>query len=98
MEFIQSKDNKTIKRIVSLGQRKNRNKHGEYIVEGIRSIRDISSNGVIKTIVIRESKCKDNNIEALLALDSMQSIPTYIAQDPIFDKIDNTVRYYCHSS
>ena len=91
MEFIQSKDNKTIKRIVSLGQRKNRNKHGEYIVEGIRSIRDISSNGVIKTIVIRESKCKDNNIEALLALDSMQSIPTYIAQDPIFDKIDNTV-------
>ena len=26
MEFIQSKDNKTIKRIVSLGQRKNRSK------------------------------------------------------------------------
>jgi hypothetical protein len=52
MEFIQSKDNKTIKRIVSLGQRKNRSKCGEYIVEGIRSIRDISTMGVIKTIVI----------------------------------------------
>ena len=91
MEFIQSKDNKTIKRIVSLGQRKNRNKHGEYIVEGIRSIRDILSNGVVNTIVIRESKCKDKNIEDLLSLDAIQSIPTYIAQDPIFDKIDNTV-------
>ena len=62
MEFIQSKDNKTIKRIVSLGQRKNRSKCGEYIVEGIRSIRDISTMGVIKTIVIRESKYKDKNI------------------------------------
>ena len=91
MEFIQSKDNKTIKHIVSLGQRKNRSKYGEYIVEGIRSIRDISTMGVIKAIVIRESKCKDKNIEALLSLESMQSIPTYIAQDPIFDKIDNTV-------
>ena len=42
MECIQSKDNKTIKRIISLGQRKNRQKYGEYIVEGIRSIRDIA--------------------------------------------------------
>ena len=91
MEFIQSKDNKTIKRIVSLGQRKNRSKYGEYIVEGIRSIRDISTMGVIKAIVIRESKYKDKNIEALYSLESMQSIPTYIAQDPVFDKIDNTV-------
>ncbi len=91
MEFIQSKDNKTIKHIVSLGQRKNRSKYGEYIVEGIRSIRDISTMGVIKAIVIRESKCKDKNIEALLSLELMQSIPTYIAQDPVFDKIDNTV-------
>jgi len=31
MEYIQSKDNKTIKRIISLGQRKNRQKYGEYI-------------------------------------------------------------------
>ena len=87
MEFIQSKDNKTIKRIVSLGQRKNRNKYGEYIVEGIRSIRDISYNGVIITIVMRESKCKDKHIEKLLSLESMQSIPAYIAQDPILIKL-----------
>ena len=90
-KFDYDKDNKTIKRIVSLGQRKNRSKYGEYIVEGIRSIRDISTMGVIKAIVIRESKCKDKNIEALLSLESMQLIPTYIAQDPVFDKIDNTV-------
>ena len=58
MEYIQSKDNKTIKRIISLGQRKNRQKYGEYIVEGIRSIRDIAAMGAVKTIVIRESKAQ----------------------------------------
>ena len=91
MEFIQSKDNKTIKRIISLGQRKNRQKNGEYIVEGIRSIRDIAAMGAVKTIVIRESKSQDKNVLDLLTLDSIQSVPTYIVQDPVFDKVDNTV-------
>ena len=91
MEFIQSKDNKTIKRIISLGQRKNRQKNGEYIVEGIRSIRDIAAMGAVKTIVIRESKSQDKNVLDLLTLDSIQSVLTYIVQDPVFDKVDNTV-------
>ncbi len=91
MEFIQSKDNKTIKHIISLGQRKNRQKSGEYIVEGIRSIRDIAAMGAVKTIVIRESKSQDKNVLDLLDLDSIQSVPTYIVQDPVFDKVDNTV-------
>ena len=91
MEFIQSKDNKTIKHIIALGQRKNRQKSGEYIVEGIRSIRDIAAMGAVKTVVIRESKAQDKNVLDLLALDSVQSVHTYIVQDPVFDKIDNTV-------
>ena len=91
MEFIQSKDNKTIKHIISLGQRKNRQKSGEYIVEGIRSIRDIAAMGAVKTIFIRESKSQDKNVLDLLALDAVQSVPTYIVQDPVFDKVDNTV-------
>ena len=91
MEFIQSKDNKTIKHIISLGQRKNRQKSGQYIVEGIRSIRDIAAMGAVKTIVIRESKSQDKNVLDLLALESIQSVPTYIVQDPVFDKVDNTV-------
>ena len=82
MEFIQSKDNKTIKHIISLGQRKNRQKSGEYIVEGIRSIRDIAAMGAVKTIFIRESKSQDKNVLDLLALDAVQSVPTYIVQDP----------------
>ena len=86
MEFIQSKDNKTIKHIISLGQRKNRQKSGQYIVEGIRSIRDILTMGAVKTIVIRESKSQDKNVLDLLALDAVQSVPTYIVQDPVFDK------------
>ena len=91
MEFIQSKDNKTIKHIISLGQRKNRQKSGEYIVEGIRSIRDIAAMGAVKTIFIRESKSQDKNVLDLLALDAVQSVSTYIVQDPVFDKVDNTV-------
>ena len=91
MEFIQSKDNKTIKHIIALGQRKNRQKSGEYIVEGIRSIRDIAAMGAVKTVVIRESKAQDKNVLELLTLDSVQSAHTYIVQDPVFDKIDNTV-------
>ena len=91
MECIRSKDNKTIKRIISLGQRKNRQKSGEYIVEGIRSIRDIAAMGEIKIIAIRESKSQDKNVLDLLTLDSIQLVPTYIVQDPVFDKVDNTV-------
>ena len=91
MEFIQSKDNKTIKLIIALGQRKNRQISGEYIVEGIRSIRDIAAMGAVKTVVIRESKAQDKNVLDLLTLDSVQSAHTYIVQDPVFDKIDNTV-------
>jgi len=91
MEFIQSKDNKTIKHIIALGQRKNRQKSGEYIVEGIRFIRDIAAMGAVKTVVIRESKAQDKNVLDLLTLDSVQSAHTYIVQDPVFDKIDNTV-------
>ena len=91
MEYIQSKDNKTIKRIISLGQRKNRQKYGEYIVEGIRSIRDIAAMGAVKTIVIRESKAQDKHVLDLLDLDTVQFVPKFIAQDPIFDKVDNTV-------
>ena len=91
MEYIQSKDNKTIKRIISLGQRKNRQKNGEYIVEGIRSIRDIAAMGAVKTIVIRESKAQDKHVLDLLDLDTVQFVPKFIAQDPIFDKVDNTV-------
>ena len=90
MEFIQSKDNKTIKHIIALGQRKNRQKTGEYIVEGIRSIRDIAAMGAVKTVVIRESKAQDKNVLDLLVLDAVQSVPTYIVQDPVFDKVDNT--------
>ena len=33
MEFIQSKDNKTIKHIIALGQRKNRQKSGSILLK-----------------------------------------------------------------
>ena len=54
-------------------------------------IRDIAAMDAVKTVVIRESKGQDKNVLDLLALDSIQSVHTYIVQDPVFDKIDNTV-------
>ena len=54
MEYIQSKDNKTIKRMVALSNRKYRQKYDEYVLEGIRSIRDVAKTGAIKVIVIQD--------------------------------------------
>ena len=54
--FIQSKDNKTIKHIISLQQRKYRQKFGEYTVEGIRAVTDIGKKDCLRSILIRESK------------------------------------------
>lgn len=91
MEYIQSKDNKTIKRMVALSNRKYRQKYDEYVLEGIRSIRDVAKMGAIKVIVIRESKMKEHTIQELLSVSDIQSVPTYIVQDPLFDKLENSV-------
>ena len=45
IDYIQSKDNKTIKHIISLQQRKFRQKYSEYIVEGVRAVTDIAKKG-----------------------------------------------------
>ena len=56
IDYIQSKDNKTIKHIISLQQRKYRQKFGEYTVEGIRAVTDIGKKDFLRSILIRESK------------------------------------------
>lgn len=91
MEYIQSKDNKTIKRMVALSNRKYRQKYDEYVLEGIRSIRDVAKTGAIKVIVIRESKMRENTVQELLSVSDIQSVPIYIVQNPLFDKLENSV-------
>lgn len=88
IDYIQSKDNKTIKHIISLQQRKYRQKFGEYTVEGIRAVTDIGNKGYLRSILIRESK--QSELEPLIQKGfTVSSI--YIVQDPIFNKIEHSV-------
>ena len=88
IDYIQSKDNKTIKHIISLQQRKYRQKFGEYTVEGIRAVTDLGKKGFLRAILIRESKRSE--LEPLVQKGfTVSSI--YVVQDPIFDKIEHSV-------
>lgn len=88
IDYIQSKDNKTIKYIISLQQRKYRQKFGEYTVEGIRAVTDIGKKGFLRSILIRESK--QSELEPLVQKGYTVS-SVYVVQDPIFDKIEHSV-------
>ena len=88
IDYIQSKDNKTIKYIISLQQRKYRQKFGEYTVEGIRAVTDIGKKGFLRSILIRESKRSE--LEPLMQKGFTVS-SVYVVQDPIFDKIEHSV-------
>ena len=88
IDYIQSKDNKTIKHIISLQQRKYRQKFGEYTVEGIRAVTDLGKKGFLRAILIRESKRSE--LEPLVQTDLNVS-SVYVVQDPIFDKIEHSV-------
>ena len=88
IDYIQSKDNKTIKHIISLQQRKYRQKFGEYMVEGIRAVTDIGKKDCLRSILIRESKRSE--LEPLVEKGFTVS-SVYVVQDPIFDKIEHSV-------
>ena len=88
IDYIQSKDNKTIKHIISLQQRKYRQKFGEYTVEGIRAVTDIGKKDFLRSILIRESKRSE--LEPLVQKGFTIS-SVYVVQDPIFDKIEHSV-------
>ena len=88
IDYIQSKDNKTIKHIISLQQRKYRQKFGEYTVEGIRAVTDIGKKDFLRSILIRESKRSE--LEPLVQKGFTVS-SVYVVQDPIFDKIEHSV-------
>lgn len=88
IDYIQSKDNKTIKHIISLQQRKYRQKFGEYTVEGIRAVTDIGKKHFLRSILIRESKRSE--LEPLVQKGFTVS-SVYVVQDTIFDKIEHSV-------
>ena len=62
MQIITSKDNENIKSIKKLKERKYRDLNNEYIIEGIKILKEaIQEKAVIKKIVICE-ECLANNI------------------------------------
>ena len=73
IDYIQSKDNKTIKHIISLQQRKYRQKFGEYTVEGIRAVTDIGKKDFLRSILIRESKRSAKRVYCFFRLCSTRS-------------------------
>lgn len=54
MEVITSKDSKTLKHAMSLLKKKFRKQHGEYLVEGYRSVLDMIPTGTVRYIFIRD--------------------------------------------
>ena len=67
MQIISSKDNETIKYIKKLKDKKYRDETGEYIVEGIKLVKEaIEENSKIKHIIICEDCESDSKIEQSL--------------------------------
>lgn len=90
MEYIQSKDNKTLKYAQALKQRKQRQKYGEYLVEGLRAVRDLVEKNRLRTLLIKESLLEDRSIQDLLALD--KPLITFAVADQLFARLEDTVQ------
>lgn len=90
LEYIHSKDNKTLKHAISLQQRKNRQKYSEYLVEGIRLTRDLISKNNIVKVLIKESKSLHPEIKGFIE-NHKHDVTIFIVQDPLFEKIEGTV-------
>ncbi|WP_251422239.1 TrmH family RNA methyltransferase [Veillonella agrestimuris] len=92
LEYIHSKDNKRIKRALLLKQRKYRQTYNEYLLEGVRLIRDILDRDALKVVLVKESKASLKEIETLISqIQAIGTIKIFIVQDPIFAKLEDTV-------
>ena len=92
MEYIQSKDNRTLKRMISLGQRKYRQKYNEYMVEGVRTIRDLAERRQLKAMCIKESQLNNDAIQDLIKSPTTEHIRRYLVCDALFEKLENSVQ------
>ncbi|MCL2415902.1 MAG: RNA methyltransferase [Defluviitaleaceae bacterium] len=83
MEIITSVENKIVKQAKSLGMKKFRDKHGLFIIEGIKFIEEIPKDWQIERLLISES-CAD--IGGIAKPES-----TAVISDRIFQSISDTV-------
>lgn len=81
MQIISSKDNETIKYIKKLKDKKYRDETGEYIVEGIKLVKEaIEENSKIKHIIICEDCESDSKIEQSLLYDIAKNNCIYVTK------------------
>lgn len=85
MKKIESRENKVIKRIKSLKQKKNRDKENVFIAEGLRFVNHIPQNFEIELYLISEKFLKENTISEY----EKRSI-VYLVEDKIFQNISDT--------
>lgn len=91
MEAIQSKDNQRLKHAQQLKKKKFRTQYGEYLVEGIRSVQDMLSFGVVRYILVKESVMGESAYEGLLAEAGTYDVSVYAVKDSLIETIEDTV-------
>ncbi|TCO73656.1 TrmH family RNA methyltransferase [Marinisporobacter balticus] len=88
---ISSDENPMIKHIKQLARRKYRLEYGEYMVEGVRIIRDgLENNSSIKSIVFSERLYNTSGGEGLLQDLLEKNIKIYQVPESIFLKLSDT--------
>lgn len=91
MNIISSKDNEVIKNIRKLKEKKYRDLQNEYIVEGIKLIKEaIEENAKIKLIVICEECLKEKIIDKNLLYEIAKYECVYVTKK-IFDTLTDVV-------
>lgn len=81
MQVISSKDNEVIKKIRSLKEKKYRDLYNEYIVEGIKMIKEaIEENANIKSIVVCEECVNDGTIDKTLLYEIAKYNCIYVTE------------------
>lgn len=87
MQIITSKDNEIIKNIRKLKEKKYRDLNNEYIVEGIKMIKEaIAEEAVIKLIVVCEENVNDGGIDKKLLYEIAKYECIYVSKK-VFDLI-----------
>ena len=87
MQIITSKDNEIIKNIRKLKEKKYRDLNNEYIVEGIKMIKEaIAEEAVIKLIVVCEENVNDGGIDKKLLYEIAKYECIYVNKK-VFDLI-----------
>lgn len=76
--FIESADNKIIKQVISLSDKKTRDELGSFIVEGLKQVKEIPTHWTIDYVI---STDRDNKIE---------NAKNYYTTEKIFKKISDT--------